>query len=97
MSQNFKLNILKCPIPYTYLVIYYTIISDVSANLHALKARCPFTRFVSGSTAFDGFQLNFLFWLYGSRSSSVYSVTRLQALPVNRGSVPDKDKFIFSH
>jgi len=30
----------------------------VSANLHELKARCPFTRLMSGSTVFDGFQLN---------------------------------------
>jgi hypothetical protein len=62
----------------------------VIANLHELKARCPFTRFNSSSTALDGFQLH-VFWLYVNRSSSVCSVTRLRALPGSRGFVPNKD------
>jgi hypothetical protein len=64
----------------------------VSANLHESKARYPFTRLISGSTGFDGFQLNFVFWLYGSSSSSLYSVTRLRAIPGSRDSVPDKNR-----
>lgn len=50
------------------------------------------TRLISGTTAFDGFQLNVVFWLYGSHSSSLYSATRLRSIPGSRDSVPDKDR-----
>jgi hypothetical protein len=58
-----------CHLRHDYFGCFCCLKYTASASLHELKVRCPFTRLISGSTAFDGFQLD-VFWLYGSRSSS---------------------------